>query len=79
MELEAERVTGVAHGERSSEQISQRVATGWQESCVEGRAPTWDWAWLAAHLPAGVEAGYDGMVLEVTPAASTAASPEAVK
>jgi len=34
-----------------------------------------DWAWLAEHLPAGVEAGYDGMVLEVTPAASTAASP----
>jgi phosphoribosyl 1,2-cyclic phosphate phosphodiesterase len=24
-----------------------------------------DWAWLAANLPAGVEAGYDGMVLEV--------------
>jgi phosphoribosyl 1,2-cyclic phosphate phosphodiesterase len=36
-----------------------------------------DWAWLAAHLPPGVEAGYDGMVLEVTPAASTAASREA--
>ncbi|HVC60431.1 MAG TPA: MBL fold metallo-hydrolase [Acetobacteraceae bacterium] len=36
-----------------------------------------DWAWLAAHLPAGVEAGYDGMVLEVTPDASTAASQEA--
>lgn len=34
-----------------------------------------DWAWLAKHLPAGVEAGYDGMALEVTPAASTAASP----
>src|SRR3984885_11959911 len=33
-----------------------------------------DWAWLAAHLPPGVEAGYDGMALEVTPAASTAAS-----
>jgi len=24
-----------------------------------------DWAWLARHLPDGVEAGYDGMVLEV--------------
>jgi len=24
-----------------------------------------DWGWLAAHLPAGVEAGYDGQVLEV--------------
>ena len=36
-----------------------------------------DWAWMAANLPTGVEAGYDGMVLDVTPAASTAASPEA--
>lgn len=34
-----------------------------------------DWAWLAANLPDGVEAGYDGMVLQVTPAASMAASP----
>ncbi|HUB12688.1 MAG TPA: MBL fold metallo-hydrolase [Acetobacteraceae bacterium] len=24
-----------------------------------------DWAWMAANLPPGVEAGYDGMVLEV--------------
>lgn len=24
-----------------------------------------DWAWLAANLPAGVEGGYDGMVLDV--------------
>jgi phosphoribosyl 1,2-cyclic phosphate phosphodiesterase len=24
-----------------------------------------DWAWMRANLPAGVEAGYDGMVLEV--------------
>jgi phosphoribosyl 1,2-cyclic phosphate phosphodiesterase len=24
-----------------------------------------DWAWLSANLPPGVEAGYDGMVLEV--------------
>jgi len=24
-----------------------------------------DWAWMQMHLPAGVEAGYDGMVLEV--------------
>jgi phosphoribosyl 1,2-cyclic phosphate phosphodiesterase len=24
-----------------------------------------DWAWMARHLPAGVEAGYDGLVLEV--------------
>ncbi len=38
-----------------------------------------DWAWMAANLPSGVEAGYDGMVLEITPAASTAASPEAAR
>jgi phosphoribosyl 1,2-cyclic phosphate phosphodiesterase len=25
-----------------------------------------DWAWLAANLPPGVEAGYDGMVLDVS-------------
>jgi phosphoribosyl 1,2-cyclic phosphate phosphodiesterase len=24
-----------------------------------------DWGWLQAHLPPGVEAGYDGMVLTV--------------
>ena len=24
-----------------------------------------DWAWMQAHLPPGVEAGYDGMVLSV--------------
>ena len=24
-----------------------------------------DWAWLLAHLPPGVEPGYDGQVLEV--------------
>ncbi len=27
--------------------------------------PDMDWGWLRAHLPAGVEAGFDGMVLEV--------------
>jgi phosphoribosyl 1,2-cyclic phosphate phosphodiesterase len=27
--------------------------------------PDMDWAWLLAHLPPGVEAGYDGMVLDV--------------
>ncbi len=26
---------------------------------------TMDWAWMAAHLPAGIEAGFDGMVLTV--------------
>jgi hypothetical protein len=24
-----------------------------------------DWAWMAANLPAGIEAGYDGMELDV--------------
>jgi phosphoribosyl 1,2-cyclic phosphate phosphodiesterase len=28
--------------------------------------PEMDWAWMAANLPPGVEAGYDGMVLDVT-------------
>jgi len=27
--------------------------------------PDMDWAWLAANLPPGVEAGHDGMVLEI--------------
>ena len=36
--------------------------------------PDMDWAWLLAHLPDGIEAGYDGMVLEV----SDAMPPEAV-
>lgn len=36
-----------------------------------------DWAWLRANLPAGVEPGYDGMVLDFKPVASTAASPAA--
>jgi phosphoribosyl 1,2-cyclic phosphate phosphodiesterase len=35
-----------------------------------------DWAWLRSNLPEGVEPGYDGMVLDFTPASSTAASPE---
>jgi phosphoribosyl 1,2-cyclic phosphate phosphodiesterase len=33
-----------------------------------------DWDWLAANLPGGVEAGYDGMVLSL-PASSRPASP----
>ena len=28
--------------------------------------PDMDWAWLAANLPSGVEAGHDGMVLDLT-------------
>jgi phosphoribosyl 1,2-cyclic phosphate phosphodiesterase len=38
--------------------------------------PEMDWGWMQRNLPPGVEAGYDGMVLDVTPAASSAASPE---
>jgi phosphoribosyl 1,2-cyclic phosphate phosphodiesterase len=33
-----------------------------------------DWAWLRANLPAGIEAGYDGMVLEFGEAAHENAS-----
>jgi phosphoribosyl 1,2-cyclic phosphate phosphodiesterase len=33
-----------------------------------------DWAWMCANLPPGVEPGYDGMVLDLTPASSRAAS-----
>jgi phosphoribosyl 1,2-cyclic phosphate phosphodiesterase len=32
--------------------------------------PDMDWAWLRANLPAGVEAGYDGLVLEIDDVAS---------
>ena len=32
-----------------------------------------DWAWLRANLPAGVEPGYDGMVLDFTPESSRGA------
>jgi phosphoribosyl 1,2-cyclic phosphate phosphodiesterase len=35
-----------------------------------------DWAWMAAHLPPGVEAGFDGMVLEIMPEPSIFARPE---
>jgi phosphoribosyl 1,2-cyclic phosphate phosphodiesterase len=34
-----------------------------------------DWAWMGANLPPGVEAGYDGMVLDVSPESSTASNP----
>jgi phosphoribosyl 1,2-cyclic phosphate phosphodiesterase len=35
-----------------------------------------DWAWLRANLPPGVEAGYDGMVLDITPDSSTVSNRE---
>ena len=38
--------------------------------------PDMDWAWLRANLPAGIEAGYDGMVLEVHDMAGQDASAE---
>jgi hypothetical protein len=25
-----------------------------------------DWHWMVTHLPPGVEAGYDGMILDLT-------------
>jgi phosphoribosyl 1,2-cyclic phosphate phosphodiesterase len=28
--------------------------------------PEMDWAWMEQNLPAGIEAGFDGMVLTVT-------------
>jgi phosphoribosyl 1,2-cyclic phosphate phosphodiesterase len=34
-----------------------------------------DWAWLRDNLPQGIEAGYDGMVLDFSPASSTVSSP----
>ena len=44
---------------------------GWIERVAPRRAvlthmgTDMDWAWMAAHLPPCVEAGYDGMVLEL--------------
>jgi len=32
--------------------------------------PQMDWAWLQANLPPGIEPGYDGMVLDITPESS---------
>jgi phosphoribosyl 1,2-cyclic phosphate phosphodiesterase len=36
--------------------------------------PEMDWAWMQDNLPDGVEPGYDGLVLEVTPPAPSKAS-----
>jgi phosphoribosyl 1,2-cyclic phosphate phosphodiesterase len=47
------------------------IVLGWVERLRPRRTvlthmgPDMDWAWLRANLPAGVEAGYDGMVLEL--------------
>jgi phosphoribosyl 1,2-cyclic phosphate phosphodiesterase len=55
---------------------------GWVERLRPRRAvlthmgPDMDWAWMAANLPPGIEAGYDGMVLDFMPASSISASPE---
>jgi phosphoribosyl 1,2-cyclic phosphate phosphodiesterase len=44
---------------------------GWVERLKPRRTvlthmgPEMDWAWMQAHLPDGVEAGYDGMVLDI--------------
>jgi len=48
-----------------------RTVLGWIERLGPRRAVLthmgndMDWAWMAANLPPGVEAGYDGMVLQV--------------
>jgi len=47
------------------------IVTGWMERLRPRRTVLthmgieMDWAWMAAHLPAGMVAGYDGMVLEI--------------
>jgi len=50
---------------------SLRIVQGWVDRLKPRRTvlthmgTEMDWAWMQANLPAGVEAGYDGMVLEV--------------
>ncbi len=38
---------------------------GARRTVLTHMGPDMDWAWLARHLPPGVEPGYDGLVLEV--------------
>jgi phosphoribosyl 1,2-cyclic phosphate phosphodiesterase len=58
------------------------IVLGWIERLKPRRAilthmgTDMDWAWLRANLPPGVEAGYDGMQLQITPDLSTASSRE---
>ena len=42
---------------------SRRIGAG--RTVLTHMGPDLDWAWMRENLPAGVEAGYDGMVLEV--------------
>jgi phosphoribosyl 1,2-cyclic phosphate phosphodiesterase len=50
------------------------IVFGWVERLRPRRTvlthmgPDMDWGWLRANLPAGIEAGFDGMVLEFTDA-----------
>ncbi len=47
------------------------IVQGWVEHLRPRRTvlthmgPDMDWAWMQANLPSGIEAGYDGMVLEI--------------
>lgn len=47
------------------------IVLGWvdrlrpRRTILTHMGPDMDWAWLGANLPSGVEAGYDGMVLEI--------------
>lgn len=58
------------HGQHTTHADLRRVL-GWIDRVGPRRAvlthmgTDMDWAWMAANLPPGVEAGYDGMVLDV--------------
>lgn len=45
--------------------LSWSVRLGVTRTVLTHMGTDMDWAWLAANLPPGVEAGYDGLVLEV--------------
>ena len=58
------------HGQHTTHADLRRVQ-GWIDRVAPRRAvlthmgTDMDWAWMAANLPPGVEAGYDGMVLDL--------------
>jgi phosphoribosyl 1,2-cyclic phosphate phosphodiesterase len=58
--------------ERHWTHASLETVRGWVERLKPRRTvlthmgTEMDWAWMAANLPPGIEAGYDGMVLHVT-------------
>jgi len=43
--------------------LEWRARLGVRRTVLTHMGPDMDWAWLRAHLPEGVEPGYDGMVL----------------